>query len=216
MNFSIEDIQKTTLFSTLKKNEIENLLTQKIANVTQYSSGKIIHFEDDYCDYLEIILSGKISIERIDASGNLLTITELYINDILGGNLLFSRNPSYPMTVIAKEQCAIISISKDTLLEILQTNANFLTTYLELISDNALILGEKIQHYINRPLREKIINYLNQESKKQDTKNIILPVSKKDLAEKLGVQRTSLSRELLKMKNDKLINYIKSEINILY
>lgn len=209
-------IKNSILFSTLNESLLIQLLKEHTLLINKYDTNNIIHLEGDHCEYLEIILEGTVIIERIDIDGNLLTITEFNENDVLGGNLLFSKNPFYPMTVTAKNKCLTLSVHKNTLLELLQNQPTFLRTYLELISDNALVLGEKIKHYINRPLRERIINYLNYESNRQQSKNIVLPISKKTLAEKLGVQRTSLSRELSKMKNDHLINFSKSQINILY
>ena len=40
-------------------------------------------------------------------------------------------------------------------------------------------------------------------------------LTKKELADRIGVQRTSLSRELQKMKNEGLLEYDKSSISVL-
>ena len=91
----------------------------------------------------------------------------------------------------------------------------FLRTYLELISDHAFILGDKIKHYVNKTIRESIMNYLQYESKKQKSSHIQLNISKKALAEKIGVQRTSLSRELAKMRKDGLVLFDRDSITLL-
>ena len=85
---------------------------------------------------------------------------------------------------------------------ILSVNQEFLLTYLEFVSDNALTLGEKIRHEIKKSIRECIIEYLKTESIKQKSRSIEIKTTKKALAERIGVQRTSLSREL--GKNEKL------------
>jgi DNA-binding transcriptional regulator LsrR (DeoR family) len=51
------------------------------------------------------------------------------------------------------------------------------------------------------------MSFLKYECKKQNSNHIKLNISKKALAEKIGVQRTSLSRELAKMRKDGLILY---------
>jgi len=61
----------------------------------------------------------------------------------------------------------------------------------------------------------KITQYLKQLYKDQDSKVLELPTSKKMLAEKLGVQRTSLSRELQKMANEGLIHFDRQSITII-
>ena len=83
------------------------------------------------------------------------------------------------------------------------------------MAQNAFILTQKIKSHINKSLRERIIDYLEFEVGKQNSKTIKLSVSKKILAEKLGVQRTSLSRELKKMENDGLIKLGKNIITVI-
>ena len=90
----------------------------------------------------------------------------------------------------------ILEIDREALFELFCNNPIFLQMYLELTSDRAFILGDKIKHYINKTIRESIMNYLNYESKKQNSNHIKLNITKKALAERIGVQRTSLSREL--------------------
>jgi CRP-like cAMP-binding protein len=210
-----DSINESTLLSTLPPEEIRKLLENGQFRIVCYKKDSIIHFDGEICLKLEVILSGKIVIERIDESGNTLTISDFYSDDILGGNLIFSSNPRYPMTVISKLPSVILEINKELLFSLFSTNPLFLSTFLEFISDHASILSDKIKHYINRTIRESIVNYLKYEQKKQKACKIILPTSKKSLAEKIGVQRTSLSRELQKMKNENLIDFDSKTITIL-
>ena len=200
-------INESTLLCTLPTEKIGELLKNGHFKIVCYKKDSVIHFDGEVCSTLEVILSGKIVIERIDESGNNLTISDFYSDDILGGNLIFSRNAHYPMTVISKLPSVILEINKELLFSLFGTYPHFLRTFLEFISDHASILSDKIKHYINRTIRESIINYLKYEQKKQNTRRIMLTMSKKSLAEKIGVQRTSLSRELHKMKRDGLIEY---------
>lgn len=203
----LELIQQVDLVKSLKHQEIESYLTEGSCKITQYGKNNIVHFVGEVCSKLEIILTGKVVIERIDESGNLMTIAEFFSGDVLGGNLMFSKNPYYPMTVTAKEATLILEINKDRLFQLFSDNHEFLRSYLEYVSDHTVILGDRIKHYVNRTIRESIISYLNYERKKQNSTTIKLSMTKKALAERIGVQRTSLSRELAKMREDGLIEF---------
>lgn len=207
MKTSVESIKDTVLASSLSINKIENLLTNGGFKISHYPKGALIHIDGEECKNLEIILSGQITVERIDSSGNLLTISDFYRDDILGGNLLFSKQPFYPMTITAKTPARVLAIDKDTLFELLSDNPEFLMTYLEFISDNAAILGNKIKQFIKKSIRESLMSYLEHESKRQGKNRIELDMTKKELAERIGVERTSLSRELSKMKKEGLITF---------
>ena len=203
----LELIQQTDLIKSLKHQEIESYLTEGSCKTTRYGKNNIVHFVGEVCSKLVIILAGKVVIERIDESGNLMTIAEFLSGDVLGGNLMFSKNPYYPMTVTAKEATLILEINKDRLFQLFSDNHEFLRSYLEYVSDHTVILGDRIKHYVNRTIRESIISYLNYECKKQNSTTIKLSMTKKALAERIGVQRTSLSRELAKMREDGLIEF---------
>ncbi len=215
MKKNMELMGQIDLMKSITPQEIESYLIEGSCKITQYKKNNIVHFVGEVCSKLEIILSGKVVIERIDESGNLMTIAEFLGGDVLGGNLMFSKNPYYPMTVTAKEATLILEINKDRLFRLFSDNHEFLSSYLEYVSDHTVILGDRIKHYVNRTIRESIISYLNFEAKKQNSSIIKLSMTKKALAERIGVQRTSLSRELAKMREDGLIEFTPVSISLL-
>ena len=214
MNKFIDKIMVTTLMKSLSYENIESYLNSGKFRVVSYKKNSVVHIENEHCLKLEVILSGKVVVDRIDASGKLLTISEFHSDDILGGNLLFSKNPYYPMTVTTQLPSEILQINRELLFELISKNPVFLRTYLEFISDHAYILGDKIKRYVNKTIRESIMSYLSYECKEQNSSKIKLSITKKALAEKIGIQRTSLSRELAKMKKDGLIDFNSESITV--
>lgn len=212
---NISLFRSITLLKPLSDEVILTKLKSGKFAIVSYKKNSVVHLEGETCNKLEIVLSGKVVIDRIDESGNLLTISEFVRNDILGGNLLFSMNPYFPMTVSTRLPTEILEIDREALFDLFCNNSLFLRTYLELVSYNAFILGDKIKHYVNKTIRDSIMNFLDYESKKQNSKHIRLNISKKNLAERIGVQRTSLSRELAKMRDDGLITFDRDSITIL-
>jgi CRP-like cAMP-binding protein len=208
-------MQQVDLIKSINAEEIEFFLNERSFRIAEYHKNNIVHFVGESCSKLEIILSGKVVIERIDEAGNLMTIAEFFNGDILGGNIMFSKNPYYPMTVTAKQPTVILEIDKNRLFELFLDNHDFLKNYLEYVSDHTVILGDRIKHYVNRTIRESIVSYLDYEHKKQDSNTIKLNMTKKALAERIGVQRTSLSRELAKMREDGLIEFNAVSIKLL-
>lgn len=204
-----------TLLGTLDTKILEQCITNGTMSISDYSKNEVIHFDGEICTHLEIVLEGKVTVDRIDVSGNILTITEFYPDEMIGGNLIFSSTPYYPMTVSASEASTIFRISKNTVFELCMMNRTFLKAYLEDISNHTLLLGDKIKHAIKRSIRESLSAYLLQESLVQKSRTIRLRITKKALADRFGVQRTSISRELQKMKNDGLIDYDSKTITII-
>jgi Mn-dependent DtxR family transcriptional regulator len=66
-----------------------------------------------------------------------------------------------------------------------------------------------------KTIRQCIIEFLIYESYSQNSKTVKLELTKKELAEKFGIQRPSLSREFNKMRRDGLIEYDAHSITII-
>ena len=215
MNDYLELIKQAAITKSIASEEIAFYISEGSFKITTYCKNNVVHFVGETCSKLEIILAGKVAVERIDESGNLMTIAEFLSDEILGGNLLFSRNPHYPMTITAKQPTVILEINKDRLFQLFSDNHEFLKSYLEFVSDHATILGDRIKHYVNKTIRESIMCYLDHERRNQNSNIIKLGITKKALAEKIGVQRTSLSRELAKMRDEGLIKFDSESIEVL-
>ena len=71
---------------------------------------------------------------------------------------------------------------------------------------NSQGMNRKIAIYTRKSLRDNLTNYLLALSAEQKSKSVLLPVTKKQLADYFGVQRPSLFRELKRMKEEGLID----------
>lgn len=84
------------------------------------------------------------------------------------------------MTSTTKEESTLLVIEKnllfDLLFDLLSKFPTFLKVYLEFVSDHTFILGDKIKHYVNKTIRECILNYLAHESKLQNSTQIQLGI----------------------------------------
>lgn len=207
MTNQIERIQRLPLISVFSQTEIEAFLQTGDFRLVAYKKNAVVHLEGEVCTRLEILVSGEVVVDRIDEEGNILSISRFRQEDVLGGPLLFASDPKYILTVSAVEDTSLLEISKACIFRLCRTNQQFLEMYLQMISNHASLLGNKLKNHVERSLREKILSFLQVQSHRQGTNRIVLKESKKALAERFGVQRTSLSRELKKMKDAGLIDY---------
>lgn len=77
------------------------------------------------------------------------------------------------------------------------------------------MLNNKVKSLAFKSVREKVINFILELQKNQQSELIKLKSSKEDIASYLGIPRPSLSRELIKLREDKLIEFDRASINIL-
>ena len=210
----IELLLCTELFKSFDHNEVIKWLKENTCKISFYNKNEIIHIQNEKCNFMDIIIEGKLSVQKIDESGNILTIASFSSNSMIGGNLLFSKNNTYPMTIICNFPCTVFHFSKNLVLQLCQTNKYFLSTFLSSLSDKTLLITDKLNSLTMKTIRERIVDYLIYEYHKQQSTIIKLETSKKELAEKFGIQRPSLSRELNKMRKNGLIDFDAHTITI--
>lgn len=179
-----------------------------------HPKNQILHLEGDPCDGLELIVDGEIHVERINEDGTTMIMSVFHTGDLLGGNLLFSKNPVFPMLVEAKTDSQVIYMPRDEVFLLCQTNGAFLLSFLQSISQNANFLGDKIRSNLQIPLKQRILRYLEKESLRQNSSTIEMEGSKKLLAGQMGVARTSFSRALQQLKVEGLVEYDRRTITL--
>lgn len=201
------------LFNGLERENLTQLLERE-AFIQSFTKGQIIYLQNEKANTMDIILDGKVIVQNIDENGNVLSIVSLGKGDMLGGNLIFSNRNEYPMTLIAKTDTKLLRMKKDMVLNLCQMDKDFLVNLLELLSDKALVLTTKIHSLARKSIREKIMDFLQLEINRQGSRTIILTLSKKELADRFGIERPSLQRELKKMEDEGLIEYDSKSITL--
>ncbi|MEW8955542.1 Crp/Fnr family transcriptional regulator [Clostridium sp.] len=214
-NFNyIETLKTNKLFKVFTEDEIEKLMKNLTYSIKDYGKEDIIFMEDETCKSLSIILKGSVEIQKIDSSGKVLKVSKFKSGDVFGENLLFGDKNTYPMTVVSTDNSLIMHISKDSLSKLCESHSNFLYEFLKIQSNKALALSSKIKEVTLKTIKQKVCEFLLNEYEKSKNTTIKLDMSKKEWADRLGVQRPSLSRELIKLKEEGVIDYDKDYIVI--
>jgi len=214
MNEFLAVLQKSLLFQQISLHEITEILKVSKTNVANYPMDAIIAGEGENCDSLGIVLSGKIEIQKIYSTGKTVTMAQFGEGNFFGEAIIFSKQHLYPGTVVCRSAAKILFLHKSTVIDLCRTYPLILENFMRLLSERILMLNKKIKELSLGTIREKICHFLLEEQKKQGSLTIKLPLSKEALAEHMGIQRPSLSRELIKMREEGIIGFQKNYIYI--
>ena len=83
------------------------------------------------------------------------------------------------------------------------------------ISEKNRKLVQKIGHMSKRTTREKLISYLSEQAKKQNSANFTIPFNRQQLADFLSVDRSAMSNEICKMRDEGRIEFEKNKFRLL-
>lgn len=182
---------------------ILNLLTDKEKQLVinkKCHKDEILFHEDDLCESIGVVVEGNIDIVSYSFSGKEILYNSLGKNEIFGNNLVFSDSPKYRGNIICKEESVVAIIKKDSLVQILQNNQQFLLEYLKIQSNFGKSLNSKIKllSFNNAVDRFDYFLYIN--GNKIRYKNVA------DLARTLYIERETLSRLLSTLEKQGVIH----------
>jgi len=86
---------------------------------------------------------------------------------------------------------------------------------LKIISRKTLALDQKVEVISKRTIREKLSCYLNYEMEKNGAQVFEIPFSRGKLAEYLSVDRSAMSRELSRMRDEGILEFTRRQFEII-
>lgn len=215
MNYIINNLKDCTLFKNFTEEEAEKILLSINYKVASFKKGGIIAFEDDPISSIGIILEGSIEVQKNYPSGKVVTINRMQKGNIFGEAIIFSTRKTYPSTIASSTDSKVLYINQDDIIKLCSSNKTFLHNFMKVLSNRILNLSNILRTLSYQTIRQKLASFLLDEYKKQKSLVIKVSSSRQEMADQFGTTRPSLSRELINMKEDELIDYDKKTITIL-
>ncbi|TJX13407.1 Crp/Fnr family transcriptional regulator [Tissierella creatinini] len=217
MKLKLEDyykvLKKISLFGSFTEEDFSNLFNSIDYRFSSFSKDSMVFMEGRECNTLNIILSGNIRIQKIDSYGNALVVVDFKEGDVYGETLLFGKPNIYPMTGISTVETGVLFLPKDAVFFLCKNDEVFLKEFLTLLSLKSVTLSTKLNQISLKTIRQKICEFIIMDYNKNKNLKIKLNMTKREWADIMGVQRPSLSRDLLAMKKMGLIDY---DFNYIY
>ena len=213
--FDIEQaLRKNKLFKDFSNQEINQFLISSQYRTINYQSGQVIAIEGEPLDKIGLILDGEIEVHKYCPSGMKFVVNQLIAGDVFGEVVIFSSQTVFPSTIFSATSSKIMFLSKDRILKMCFRNEKFLSSLLQLLSEKILFLDSKLNFVSGKTIRHKICSYLLNLYYEQKTLQVYIALTREKIAEKFGIARPSLSRELSNMKKDGLIELLENYIII--
>lgn len=210
----IEELKRMPLFDEVDRKILAYLIQDGQIYQRSYYKGATVHEQNTACAVMDVVCSGKLVAYSLAPSGAESIVFAFETGSIVGANLLFGSQNQYPLSIYCTADSVLLHISKSGVEELLK-GYGFVMHFVQSLSMNAQGMNKKIAMYTQKSLRENLMDYLLALSAQQKSKVVVLPATKKQLADYFGVQRPSLFRELKRMKDEGLILIANKTITIL-
>lgn len=212
-------LNKCALFHNIDETDLGHLLVCLGAKLKSYEEEEYVFFAGDEVSTVGIVLDGRVEIMKENLAGNKHIVAFIEPSQIFAEGIVCTASRISPVTVRVLEDTKILFIPYE---RIIKSCGNSCSFHIGLIQNMMVILGEKNVN-LNRKLelltlkgmREKIASFLIREAVERRSNTFLIMPNRTELADYLNVSRTSMCRELTRMKEEGLIDFYGHSFKIL-
>ena len=211
-------LKKTKLFSGVGDEEISTMLSCLGASLFTYKKGEFVLRQGEHLSNILVLVEGRLHIQRDDYWGNRSILGHIGIGEIFGEAYAAPDSGTLLNDVIAVEDSAVYFFDVKRVISTCSSACRFHTMVVQnlffAISEKNRTLVQKLDYLSRRTTREKLISYLSEEAKKQNSPRITIPFNRQQLADYLSVDRSAMSNELGKMRDEGLLEFEKNRFRL--
>ena len=218
MDAAVKNV-RSPLFAGIDAADFEGMLGCIGYHVKDYQKGEIIALEEENINHVGVVLEGAVDMLKEDVWGNRTMLVRTYPQDIFGETFACGEDTLSVVTFAAAENCRVLFLSfcrvMHTCTHACQFHQTLIENMVRLIARKNRELMRKVEVVSKKTLREKILAYLSIQSQAQGSRRFEIPLGRVEWAEYLNADRSALTRELAKMKDEGLIDYQRNSFEIL-
>lgn len=210
---------KTPLFAGIEPGNMDAMLSCIRYHIRTYAKGEIIALEEENIHLVGVVLEGTVDMCKEDFWGSRTMLMRSYPQEIFGETFACGEDTLSTVTFVASEDCTVMFLPFRRIMHTCSHSCAFHQTLVEnmvrMIAGKNRDLMRKLDVVSKRTIREKILAYLSIQAQIQKSRYFEIPFGRVELAEYLCVDRSALTRELVKMKEEGLIDYDRNCFRIL-
>jgi CRP/FNR family transcriptional regulator, dissimilatory nitrate respiration regulator len=203
--------KQVPLFQNVAENDLNALLGCLDAKEVTFQKNQTIYFEEDIITKVGIVIEGSAHIVKEDLWGNRSILTNLEPGDMFGEAFSCAGEEKISVSVVAAEKTKILLIDCRRMLTSCSSACVFHTqlikNMLSIMGRKNIQLTQKMEHMTKRTTKEKLLSYLSAEAKRYGKSSFDIPFNRQELADYLSVDRSAMSNELCKMREEGLLEF---------
>jgi len=211
---TLEGIRKCPLFEGLTDNEIIDLMHTVRYRVIRLYKGDFLFVAGDDCLHANILIDGEVVAYLDGASDRHIRMSTFHAGNMFAPAFLFAQDRRYPVTVQATTNTKVLRILSTDFERLLELDPRLSKNFTFILSNLIAGLTKKVGMLLSS-VRDKIIFFLKEERRRQQSNTIQLSMSRQELADHFGIQKYSLQRALNELQESGAIRIDGKTIEIL-
>lgn len=198
------------LFRGIPEHRICPLLQAVVTHGREYKKGETLIAAGETAGAIGVILSGSVHMLKYDVWGRKTLIAYMSRGDLFGESFAVRQEKSSYTFFEAAADTEVVFIRFEQIVHDCcgdEEHHRLLRNLFECMGKKKFQLMEKIEIMSRPTLREKIMSYISMIAQHQKSRYIHLPLSRTEMAEFIGANRSAMTRELTRMKEEQIIDF---------
>ena len=212
-------LKECSLFDEIEDNDLMRMLSCLGARVELFDKKYTVFAEGSPARYIGIVLSGSVQTVYVDYYGNRNILSVSCARELVAEAFACAGADEIPVSVIADEPSEIMLIDCSHILCTCKNVCGFhqklIFNLMRTLAQKNISFHQKIEIISKRSTRDKLLAYLEIQARISGSGKITVPFDRQELADYLGVERSGLSSEISKMKQEKIIDNYKNHFELL-
>ena len=213
-------LKKSKLFEDVSPSDIALMLSCLGAQVKTYEKDEYVITEGDIAHNIAILISGRLHIVKDDYWGTRSIINIIEESDMFLESFSAAGGKEVSHSVVAKTLSAVMFFDVNKILTVCSSGCSFHSMIVKnlffAVCEKNRTLAGRLNVVSKRSIREKLMAYLSEQAKKAGNDTFALPFNREQLSDYIFADRSAVSRELCKMREEGLIDFNKNKFTLLY
>ncbi len=210
-------LKDVSLFQGLSEAELREV--GAVLHEKEYSRGDTFLSEGSSCDRVFIVRDGRVKLYRMTAEGR------EQILEVLGPGDTCACNPGTrewfcSASGEALSDCRVWFFSRDQYVRLVENNTTLSHSLNRIFAERLRCMSSLVEEVSLKDSRKRVVKFLldmqaHEESQKSARSKLPVPFTREELAQRLGMARETVARQLHELKHEKLIDIKPRQILIL-
>ena len=216
---NLNEIRSSSFFRGMSEQETQDACQGLSCVEKRYPKGAVILSAGEPTQRLGLVLSGSVTIENNDLWGNRTILNIIGKGGFFAETYAALENEPVLVDVVANESSRIVFFNIRNLMKtdspLLSWEFKLTRNLLRISMQKNLALSRRSFHISPKSIRGRVMSYLNTVSLQKHTDEFDIPFDRQQLADYLNVERTALSKELGRMRDEGIISFKKNHFRII-
>ncbi len=214
-----ELVRTCPLFRAIDPEELAALLNCLSAREVRPGRGEFILAAPGAAPLMGVVLEGEVEMISEDYFGKKSLLTVLPVGSVFGESYSCLKARNRTVAYQARGTCRVLLLDYDRILHACKLVCRFhhrmIENMVELIAEKNLELIEKLEVTSRSSIREKLLTYLARQAERAGSPTFTIPLGRTELAEYLCADRSAMTRELSRMREEGLLDFQKRTFTLL-